>query len=250
MLVSVTLSLSGGCAWLFQDSLPSDYEQGRREPRCSTSAGWQVLDGIFAIGNGITAVAEIAAPNRTDADNALMVTSVAWTVIHLASLRAGRRWAEECEAAQRSYDTAPPERPSRREVPRETESAMPVESEPADRPAPPARKVVHGAKPVFCAVEVNDADRGMCFLELSACADARAKAADKYLDCASRSASACFNATAVVDGKRLTVCSVTVKDCEAQRAHKANDPDYSDVGSQCGIYRADGEPQSVDVPEP
>lgn len=246
LLVLVSL-LCGGCAWVFQEHLPSDYEQGRREPRCSTGGGWQVLDGIFAIGNGLTAVAELATEHRTDEDNALLVGSIAWTVIHVASLSTGRGWANDCEKAQRDYDTAPSETASqrRRDIDRPPASSVPVVSDEPDPVPPTTRKVVHGAKPVYCAIELANAERGMCFLESSACADARAKTPEKYLECAQRSGSACFNATTVIDGTRLTVCSVSVKDCEAQRLQKENDPDYSNVGSQCGVYRADGEPPSL-----
>jgi hypothetical protein len=235
---------SSGCSWVFQEHLPSDYQAGRREPRCSTSGGWQTLDVIFAGINGATAIAELAAPSRTDTDSALLIGSIAWTVIHLASFGSGHVWSNDCEEALRKYDHEPGEAPP---PSRERESeAMPVVTAENSARDAPQRKIVHGAKPLYCAIDKNDPDRGACFLDQIACLDVQAKDPDTYNSCAVRTASACFNANMLLDGKRITVCSVSVKNCESQRASRTVDPDYTNVASQCGVYRADVQAQASD----
>lgn len=114
--VSIAMVI-GGCSWVFQEHLPSDYVVGRREPRCSDSGGWQTLDAIFAGINGATAIAEITATSRTDADTSLMVGAIAWTVIHMASFGSGHVWANDCEEARRQYDRQPDEAPAREREP-------------------------------------------------------------------------------------------------------------------------------------
>lgn len=240
---SLSLFCIGGCSWVFQEHLPSDYQVGRREPRCSTSGGWQTLDAIFAGINGATAIAELTATNRSDTDSTIMVTSIAWTVIHMASFGSGHVWSNDCEEALREYDREPDDSPPPRE--REPDPMPVVTSETAANDAP-ARKIVHGAKPVYCAINKSDPDRGPCFLDQTACSDVKAQDPDTYSECTVRSASACFNANMMLDGRRVTVCSVSVKDCESQRASRKSDPDYTSVASQCGVYRADAEPQASD----
>jgi hypothetical protein len=83
---------------------------------------------------------------------------------------------------------------------------------------------------------VSDPQVGVCTFDAQSCADERAKAGDTS-PCEPRENAACFNASVVLDEKRLTICSVSVKDCEARRAAKAADPDFTRVSAQCGVYR-------------
>lgn len=245
VLVSVSLICTSGCAWIFQEHLPSDYEVGRHEPRCTTTIGWQVLDGVFGALNAVAVVGELENNTRTDQDDAVLLFGIGWVAIHTASLISGGRWAHECERAQREWDgsEAEPHAHSRPE-PEEREPAPPRKVEPE---AEPERKVVWGKKPVFCTAQTDDADRGPCFVDEAACKEARARTPDALASCEPRTAAACFNANRVLDGERVSVCAVSVKDCEARRAEKAEDPDFASVASRCGVYRVradDLDPQS------
>jgi hypothetical protein len=97
------------------------------------------------------------------------------------------------------------------------------------------RRTVTGARPVFCTVSGADKDVGLCFLIESAC---QAVKTDGWSDCERHEVSACYNATKVLDQSRVTVCSVSIKDCEGRRTKDAADPDLKDVTAECGIYRA------------
>ena len=233
----MSLVSSNGCCLVFQDHLPSDYAGGDRVPRCSTGGGLQVLDGIFGGINAVAALNEIASPVRTDADNTALIFSVGFTVLHLASLAAGHRWTNECEAAQNDFDersqvAPPPRAPPREEAPRE---ARPL--------PPPARRITHGENPLYCAISTTDSDVGLCFGESTSCSEAQAKAPDSLNTCVIRAAGSCFNANSVLDDKRLVFCSVSVKACEVDRGARAIDPDYRSVSPMCDVYRADAEPE-------
>ncbi len=234
---------SSGCCLVFQDRLPSDYAGNRQLPRCSTGGGLQVLDGIFGGVNAAAAIDEIASPLRTDADNAALIFSVGFTVLHLASLAAGHGWTNECEAAQNDFDERSQDAPPSRAPPREEE---PREERREARPLPPpSRRVIHGGNPLYCAISTTDSDVGLCYVDSTSCSEARARAPDSLNTCVVRSAGSCFNASSVLDEKRLVFCSVSVKACEVDRAARATDPDYASVSPMCGIYRADAEPEAV-----
>lgn len=239
LLSLASVGWSGGCCWVFQDRLPSDYASGHQVPRCSTGGGLQVLDGIFAAVNAATAVDEIANPIRTDADNSALLFSVGFAVLHLASLASGHRWTNECEAAQNAYDEksqeSPPPRPPREPEPRE------------ERPLPsPTRRIIHGGKPLYCAISTTDSEVGHCYVESLSCSEAQTKAPDSLHPCVVRAAASCFNANSVLDDSRLVFCSVSVKACEVDRESHTHDPDFASVSPMCGVYRVDAEPE----PEP
>lgn len=245
-----------GCAWLFQEHLPSDYEVGQRDPVCTTTIGWQALDAVFGALNGVAAIDEITNSYRTDADNAAMIFAAAWTVVHTASMISGGRWANQCERARKELDDndrAQEDRAeARRERTREREQPHPDDDAPAPAAAPSEeRRIVRGEKPIYCTTTVADPERGSCFLEQTACAQAATAAG--YTSCAARTAASCFNANRVLDGTRVTVCAPSVKDCETQRAAKAADPDFGNLSAQCGVYRVEtpqSAPQPTNEPEP
>lgn len=120
-------------------------------------------------------------------------------------------------------------------VDRATATATPprrVEAKPASANAVNERKTVIGERPLLCAVTAPEV--GACFLSEDACKAELEKSGAP--SCEEKSAGSCFNATRTLDGTKLTVCAVSIKDCEARRQHYAGDPDYTVTG--CGIYRA------------
>jgi hypothetical protein len=112
------------------------------------------------------------------------------------------------------------------------------------QPAAASRRTIAGEHPMFCAGKMNDASVGPCFIEQFTCEDERAKLGKaRYAECGERTAAACFTANGVLDRKVRTLCFVSVKDCEAKRAAKTSDPDYSGVSTECSIFRVAGTPQ-------
>ena len=93
------------------------------------------------------------------------------------------------------------------------------------------RKTVTGDKPLFCASTAPDV--GLCFLDEGSCNTEKERAG--VASCESRSAGSCFSATKTLDGTKLTVCAISIKDCEARRQKYTSDPDFS--ATPCGIYR-------------
>lgn len=235
------LVCTSGCAWVFQEHLPTNYEVSTHEPRCSTAVVWQVLDGVFGTLSGLTALGELTIDNRTDLENATLTFAAAWVVVHTASLVTGNRWASECEQAQGEFDAnehsegSGPQARRRRIDRAEPERDEPILEQPNE--AQPERRVLHGEKPLFCTVKASDTERGSCFFDQATCDEASKRGGEALSRCASRNAAACFNSSRVLDDQRVTVCSVSVKDCEAQRTERANDPDFTKVSADCGVYR-------------
>src|SRR5690606_25640697 len=107
-------------------------------PRCTSSKGLVVLDGVFAVLNGITAAALIGIENRTSDGDAMLAGSVIWTVIHTASGISGSRAADRCRAAQAEWDEGEIEEREHERRMRARQAAVPVV--PADEPPPPRRE--------------------------------------------------------------------------------------------------------------
>lgn len=126
-----------------------------------------------------------------------------------------------------------------RERPRRSAEMRPAPDGPADADREP-RKVVTGVRPVYCTASAQHPDVGSCSLIEEACAALYASlTADgsAYTPCAPAKAAACFNATHVLDGVRVTKCAPTITGCEAQLASLKTNPDFEVTAQACGIYR-------------
>ena len=96
---------------------------------------------------------------------------------------------------------------------------------------PDERKTVTGSKPLFCAPTAVDV--GLCFLDEEAC---RQEVENNHAaGCEPRNAGSCFTTTKTLDHSKLTICAISIKDCEARRQTYTADADYT--ASACGVYR-------------
>jgi hypothetical protein len=122
------------------------------------------------------------------------------------------------------------------------EQARTQEAERVAREALGNRQLVRIPKPMLCTTDPTDAETGLCFVEESRCKDARelvAKQGAFWSVCNQYSAVACFDYQIVMTGAAKFECSPSVKDCEARRARRAEDPDYHVEASPCGVLRFD-----------
>lgn len=94
----VALAVSG-CAFAFQERLPSQYA-GNTTPYCSTTRGWYLWDFFAAASN----VAVAGSVNTGDAGSAYFIGAA---ILHLISGAAGSQWRTECEDARAAYETQP-----------------------------------------------------------------------------------------------------------------------------------------------
>jgi hypothetical protein len=99
MLVGLT---SSGCSWWLQSRLPGGldgYQVSAEPPRCSTSKGWPVLDGVFA-GLQLVSLAVVATDTEPiENRNAVIIGNIAWAIVHTASALTGARGVDECRQA-------------------------------------------------------------------------------------------------------------------------------------------------------
>ena len=102
---------------------------------------------------------------------------------------------------------------------------------------------MYGDQPLFCSLLKSNAAIGACYQTEDECRhfrDFNPDTRDTKTECSPRTAAACFNATRVLDGKRLLFCQASVKDCESLRSERLNDPDFTALTTRCGIYRMRG----------
>lgn len=105
-LLLVATLMTSGCAWLFMDKPAEGYSR-HEEPQCSESVGWSVLDGVFAVGNGVGIIAAIADESIPAQDKGpLIAISAIGAVIHLASAAMASGWASKCRNAMARYERA------------------------------------------------------------------------------------------------------------------------------------------------
>lgn len=102
-----------GCAWTFQEHEPQPYVVDH-EPRCTTTPGWWLIDGISVGG-------DVALAIGSRDNGALLGVGLTSAAIDLAAMATGTIWASECRDARRAYDERPEqlgERPRPRPAPR------------------------------------------------------------------------------------------------------------------------------------
>ncbi len=192
MLVALALP---GCAFLFQEHVSSEYAY-HSEPRCTTSPGWYVLDGLMAAGDA--AILFVDDRSAKTLGPAVFATALVSGLIHFGSMVHGYRWADECDGARREYDLryAPPQ---------------------------PGNRISSGHLPVvhvgfFCASSPTAATASMCKRNESTCEHDRAAALTATPDigaCELADVAYCFD---VGDAIR---CSGTTAACAAQRDEAA-----------------------------
>lgn len=193
-LLGVAAALYGslsGCVWLFQEHESQPYVPNH-EPRCTTSPGWWVLDGI-----GVPFDAALVVTKHDDgASLAIGLTSLA---IDLTAAVTGIVWAGQCSDAREEYDA----RPTPAEIVRDP-----------DREAAPAERRTRGW---FCASSETTAGAGLCARDRQACEQAREAAAVAAPDlepCEPVEAAWCF---LLADGRRR--CTVSEDACKEKQAH-------------------------------
>lgn len=247
----VAIASLSGCAWLFQDHLPSEYAPSSQphEPRCSTSYGPRGLDILFGASNALASIGLLSLSERSDYGNALLASSLIWTVIHGASFLTGESWASDCEAARRAYDESPgdgvteaPEATAlrrhrrRRETPPDDETTVVDEAAP---PTTPTRSTAHAERPptvpenatssdppesttakgFFCARSPANVTLGVCARNRSSCdqlQSAVAATGTEMGDCEPAETAECFTYDDAA-GKTIPVCAPTTTSCGFRR---------------------------------
>jgi hypothetical protein len=211
----------GGCSVIFMERVPTDHVRGETV-HCTSTKGFAIWDaamaGVAAVGAAAAFTVDVPEDSQTTV-YALGAIDVAAALGYLISASKGAEWSEQCITARDQADA------------RQHED-MPQASQATAKPALDERKTVFGSRPLSCAVTAPDV--GECFLDLAKCDEA---AATGTATCEQRDAGSCFNATKTLDGTKVTVCAVSIKDCEARRGAYAANPDYS--ATRCGIYRFD-----------
>lgn len=229
VLVAVQL---GGCAWMFQDHLTDGdrHYRGRSEPRCSTTAGWGIVDGVFASVNAISALVAVS-DETTPYREAYIVSGIGWTVLHLASAVTASGWASDCRRSIAEYNAAGDEEdqpaPARRARRPEPEPE-PVREPPSPRPvAPPPRTAPRG---FFCAASTSTPSAAFCTRIKSDCLRAREVALRVVADlseCALTETAYCFDA----GGGEEDRCAPSADACEVQRTAAASGSGGVEVGA-------------------
>jgi hypothetical protein len=229
--VLALLALSG-CAAMFQDHEPS-YRLDH-EPRCSTSAGWRVVDAGGAVLGGLTAIkyAQDDPVNYTVVGVATLLA-----VVHAISAVSGVGWAGECEDARRDYDRQRGEpRMSRAVLPEgvhgwcygapsgprcfRSEEACAKATWEADAVTSACAEQGAGPPPpsgsFFCATSPTVAAASLCAHGEAACEQARGVAIAAVPDlgpCAAATAVYCFRPDV---GGEVARCAATAESCAAQ----------------------------------
>jgi len=219
---------SSGCAWLFQEHLPSGYQGGKSEPDCSSSSGWGFADGVLAVASGIGALAYAA--DSTNEDQAVYVISnVATLVIHTASAFTGLGWSSDCRKAKADWDGGSADRDDEREIKR-LEREMALQEEAEARRAPPPRKAAPKEEPqeerqpapaarprgFFCATSPMAPTTGLCTRIKSECTRTRSIALGAVADlteCTLIESAFCFDAGSGDEEER---CAPTADACTTQ----------------------------------
>ena len=217
--LGVSAVLSAGCSWVFQTRVARKkgrHYHGTSEPDCTTGIGWPVVDGVFAILNGASAV--LAAADETVENRSIYIISgVAWTVIHVASAASGSSWSGDCEEAMKEWEenkaddiADKADDRARRRAEEEREAAPPPV-----RPAAPKEKAP--PRGFFCSASSASPTAALCTRIKSDCLRARAAglgAVPDLSECTLMETAHCFDA----GGGEEDRCAPTVESCEAQRA--------------------------------
>lgn len=227
LALATALVMSSGCSWVFQERLPSNYKP-KYQPRCSTSKGLVVLDGVFAVLNGLTVVAELANPARTTQDDALLLGGAIWTVVHMASGVSGSRWADHCRDAQDAWDADDGD--ARELLHHQARVRRTLDDQPRVPVAPPPSPVPSSTRPpapaprgFYCASSPSLASVGACARAKDACLRASAVLAAATPDlsrCALVETAYCFDAGS---GDAEDSCAPTADACAIQRERAIDD---------------------------
>lgn len=217
----VVLLMLSGCSVIFMERVPDSHITGQTA-HCTGSKGFVAWDTVLSVAHAVSAFGTFSVAGSVDESTKgsfqlLGGLSAAFSIVHLISAATGNGWANDCRDARLAES--------------ETDQPRTVIAAPSPSPSN-VRKLVRGDKPLHCAV--TSLDVGICFLDESACAAELEKSGAP--SCELRTAGSCMNATKILDGTKLTVCAVSIKDCEARRATYAADPDYK--VTPCGVYRA------------
>ena len=217
-----------GCAWLFQDKVPSGYDgsRARAEPRCSTGSGWAAIDGVFAVLSGLGAIA--AASDDTEPNqSAYVLSSAGWALIHGASALSGVGWASECRKAYAAWNSEDePDVTTARSARTTSQPQRPlpppdVEDEPTVVARTPPARAAAAALPVprgfFCATSISIPTAALCTREKDACLAGRHAILGAVPDlgaCTLVETAFCFDAGS---GDETERCAPTEPSCVAQR---------------------------------
>lgn len=228
MRVIMIVFLLSGCSWIFMEKPPETTRRGQ-PIHCTATKGFVAWDGLFVVVDALAIIANVASRQpmgtNTDTLNALLAVNVIDGLFHMASAFTGSGWADECREMRAQHEGNGDQL---------TGTGTLVTFTPKPKPVSDERRTVTGTRPVFCASTAPDI--GECFTSEKACTDGLASLPEGTA-CEQKTAASCFNATKTLDGTRLGVCAVSIKDCEARREKIASDPDYT--ATACGIYRVE-----------
>lgn len=104
--LALTLLLTSGCSFLFQEQLPKRYSP-TTEPRCSRTNGPAFVDGLIATVSA-AALVYVAAIDDTklSEQRAEVAASAAGLFTFGVSATLGTRWARRCEDAYARWESA------------------------------------------------------------------------------------------------------------------------------------------------
>jgi hypothetical protein len=216
MRAVAALALCGGCAWAFQSRLP-DPHSPNSEPVCSTTAGWAVLDIIFAVGAGI-AFDQALSKSGTDDLSPEALGAAIDLVIHVSSAGTGLQWAGECERAKSEWRSLG--MPAATHTASKAASVEALDSE-AERRHEEAAAVAaqHRAtseRGFYCASSAATASASLCTKDRAACESARSAAVGFVPDlspCALVEVAWCVG----------DQCAASTEACEARRMALGSD---------------------------
>lgn len=193
--LAVALALgSSGCAMLFMERLPEDYDVRRSEPHCSRGLGFVIWDGAIALLDvGTLPLLLQSDSTLLGADKTvLLATAAGDALLHVVSAAVGAGWANECAVARQqraAYTQAESRRarPDRRRALRQQR-----------------RRAAGVPRGFYCSSQ-------SCAKEKPACEQLRIATGDADA-CALVESAFCF---AIHD---LGVCAPTIEACQRQRA--------------------------------
>ncbi len=221
VLIAIQLA---GCAWVFQDHLTDGdrHYRGRSEPRCSPTAGWGIVDGVFASLNAVSALVAVS-DETTPYREAYILSGIGWTVLHLASAVTASGWASDCRRSIAEYNAASdeedePPRTRRSRKPEPEPTPEPEREPPPPRVAqPPVRTAPRG---FFCAASTATPTAAFCTRIKSDCLRARELAlrvVSDFSGCVLTETAYCFDAGAGEEDR----CAPSTDGCELQRTAAA-----------------------------
>jgi hypothetical protein len=149
-----------GCSWLFQDRLRGGFNNytGQSEPRCSTSKGWPVVDGLFGGLHVLSTVLVATSEEPVENRDAILLGNVLWAVVHTASAITGASWASDCQRAYDEWDAIEPEGAQRRAQEQARLALLELAGKSQNNP--------QQARAFWCAASTGD-----CVVDRAACAE-------------------------------------------------------------------------------